>query len=108
MNELNSGAGLQIRLPGAKPATLADHLPDVFGQKDLGIARLLMDQNNYSYQLSLTDELEQAALLAANKSYCCTATVHSFLAVAAVARCMRAAMLKTPPITQVCRRCRSH
>ncbi|MBF1995080.1 cytidine deaminase [Serratia symbiotica] len=80
MNELNSGAGLQIRLPGAEPTTLADHLPDAFGPKDLGIATLLMDQINHGYQLTLTDKL---ALAAANQSYAPYSNAHSGLALAA-------------------------
>lgn len=59
MNELNSGAGLQIRLPGAEPTTLADHL------------------------LTLTDKLTQAALAVANQSYALYSNAHSCLALAA-------------------------
>jgi len=83
MNELNSGTGLQICLPGAKPATLADHLPDAFGPKDLGIATLLMNQVNHGYQLTLTDELAQAAQAAANQSHAPYSNAHSCLALAA-------------------------
>lgn len=83
MNELNSGAGLQIRLPGAEPKILADHLPDAFGPKDLGIATLLMDQINHGYQLTLTDKLAQTALAVANQSYAPYSNAHCGLALPA-------------------------
>ncbi|CAI0885535.1 Cytidine deaminase [Serratia entomophila] len=83
MNELNSGAGLQIRLPGRAPATLADYLPDAFGPKDLDIATLLMDQVDHGYQLALTEPLAQAALAAANQSHAPYSNAHSGVALEA-------------------------
>ncbi|MDT3251292.1 cytidine deaminase [Serratia sp. root2] len=83
MNELNSGAGLQIRLPGREPATLGDYLPDSFGPKDLDIATLLMDRVDQGYQLTLSDELDKAALAAANQSHAPYSNAHSGVALEA-------------------------
>ncbi|MEE4409309.1 MULTISPECIES: cytidine deaminase [unclassified Serratia (in: enterobacteria)] len=83
MNELNSGSGLQIRLPGRDPATLGDYLPDSFGPKDLDIATLLMDRVDQGYQLTLSDELEKAALAAANQSHAPYSNAHSGVALEA-------------------------
>jgi cytidine deaminase len=83
MNELNSGSGLQIRLPGREPATLGDYLPDSFGPKDLDIATLLMDRVDQGYQLTLSDELEKAALAAANQSHAPYSNAHSGVALEA-------------------------
>ncbi|SMB29295.1 cytidine/deoxycytidine deaminase [Serratia proteamaculans] len=83
MNELNSGSDLKIRLPGREPATLGDYLPDAFGPKDLDIATLLMDQVDHGFQLALTDELEQAALAAANQSHAPYSNAHSGVALEA-------------------------
>ncbi|WP_346827597.1 cytidine deaminase [Serratia inhibens] len=83
MNELNSGTGLQIRLPGREPATLGDYLPDSFGPKDLDIATLLMDRVDQGYQLTLSDELEKAALAAANQSHAPYSNAHSGVALEA-------------------------
>ena len=80
MNELNSGSDLKIRLPGREPATLGDYLPDAFGPKDLDIATLLMDRVDHGFQLALTDELEQAALAAANQSHAPYSNAHSGVA----------------------------
>lgn len=77
MNELNSGTALKIRLPGREPATLGDYLPDAFGPKDLNIATLLMDRVDHGFQLTLTDELEMAALAAANQSHAPYSNAHS-------------------------------
>lgn len=77
MNELNSGTTLKIRLPGREPATLGDYLPDAFGPKDLNIATLLMDRVDHGFQLTLTDELEMAALAAANQSHAPYSNAHS-------------------------------
>ncbi|RMN18001.1 hypothetical protein ALQ63_00570 [Serratia plymuthica] len=83
MNELNSGSGLQIHLPGREPATLGDYLPDSFGPKDLDIATLLMDRVDQGYQLTLSDELEKAALAAANQSHAPYSNAHSGVALEA-------------------------
>lgn len=83
MNELNSGSDLKIRLPGREPATLGDYLPDAFGPKDLDIATLLMDRVDHGFQLALTDELEQAALAAANQSHAPYSNAHSGVALEA-------------------------
>lgn len=83
MNELNSGTTLKIRLPGREPATLGDYLPDAFGPKDLNIATLLMDRVDHGFQLTLTDELEMAALAAANHSHAPYSNAHSGVALEA-------------------------
>ncbi len=68
MNELNSGVKLQINLPGRKPATLGDYLPDAFGPRDLDITTLLLDERDHGFALQ-GDELNQAAIAAANRSH---------------------------------------
>ncbi len=68
MNDLNSGLQLRINLPGRAPHTLGDYLPDAFGPKDLEIKTLLMDEQDHGYALS-GDDLNQAAIRAANKSH---------------------------------------
>jgi len=68
MNELNSGLGLRINLPGRSPHTLGDYLPDAFGPKDLDIKTLLMDEEDHGYALT-GDALTEAAIAAANKSH---------------------------------------
>jgi len=83
MNELNSGTTLKIRLPGREPATLGDYLPDAFGPKDLNITTLLMDRVDHGFQLTLTDELEMAALAAANQSHAPYSNAHSGVALEA-------------------------
>jgi cytidine deaminase len=83
MNELNSGVSLKIRLPGREPATLGDYLPDAFGPKDLDITTLLMDRVDHGFQLALTDELEKAALAAANQSHAPYSNAHSGVALEA-------------------------
>ncbi|MFJ5250458.1 cytidine deaminase [Serratia liquefaciens] len=83
MNELNSGTTLKIRLPDREPATLGDYLPDAFGPKDLNIATLLMDRVDHGFQLTLTDELEMAALAAANQSHAPYSNAHSGVALEA-------------------------
>ncbi|CAI1597672.1 Cytidine deaminase [Serratia liquefaciens] len=83
MNELNSGTTLKILLPGREPATLGDYLPDAFGPKDLNIATLLMDRVDHGFQLTLTDELEMAALAAANQSHAPYSNAHSGVALEA-------------------------
>ncbi|SFN32164.1 cytidine deaminase [Izhakiella capsodis] len=68
MNELNSGAGLGIHLPGRQPSTLGSYLPDAFGPRDLNIISLLMDPNDHRLKAK-GDELTQLALRAANRSH---------------------------------------
>lgn len=68
MNELNSGVKLNINLPGRKPATLGDYLPDSFGPRDLNIETLLLDERDHGFRLQ-GDELNQAAIAAANRSH---------------------------------------
>ncbi|NIY46116.1 cytidine deaminase [Cedecea colo] len=68
MNELNSGVKLQINLPGRKPATLGDYLPDAFGPRDLDITTLLLDERDHGFAPQ-GDELNQAAIAAANRSH---------------------------------------
>ncbi|MBJ3815429.1 cytidine deaminase [Shimwellia pseudoproteus] len=68
MNELNSGTGLTIHLPGRQPGTLGQYLPDAFGPRDLAITTLLLDDINHGLQAD-GDALTQAAIAAANRSH---------------------------------------
>ena len=99
MNELNSGTGLVIHLPGRVPATLGHYLPDAFGPRDLAIESLLMDPADQGYRLSniqfpghpepdektlssmhTDDPLCQQALRAANQSHAPYSRAHSGVA----------------------------
>ncbi|BCQ35754.1 MULTISPECIES: cytidine deaminase [Erwinia] len=68
MNELNSGSGLTIELPGRAAATLGDYLPDSFGPHDLAITTLLMDDIDHGF-IAAGDALTQAAINAASHSH---------------------------------------
>ncbi|MDA5488250.1 cytidine deaminase [Yersinia kristensenii] len=80
MNELNSGTGLHIHLPGRPASTLGQYLPDSFGPKDLDITTLLMDPVNHQYKVADTDALTQAALDGANHSHAPYSLSHSGVA----------------------------
>ncbi|WP_145564107.1 cytidine deaminase [Yersinia aldovae] len=80
MNELNSGSGLHIHLPGRPASTLGQYLPDAFGPKDLDITTLLMDPVDHGYKIAETDELTQAALAGANHSHAPYSNAHSGVA----------------------------
>lgn len=80
MNELNSGTGLHIHLPGRPASTLGQYLPDSFGPKDLAITTLLMDPVDHGYQVTETDALTQAALDGANHSHAPYSLAHSGVA----------------------------
>lgn len=80
MNELNSGTGLHIHLPGRPASTLGQYLPDSFGPKDLDITTLLMDPVDHGYKIAETDELTQAALAGANHSHAPYSNSHSGVA----------------------------
>ncbi|CAK9885386.1 MAG: Cytidine deaminase [Candidatus Erwinia impunctatus] len=67
MNELNSGDRLQIHLPHAV-ASLGDYLPDAFGPRVLNIDNLLLDTKQHGFAVEGTS-LEQAAIIAANRSH---------------------------------------
>lgn len=68
MNELNSGTGLTIELPGRAAATLGHYLPDSFGPRDLAITTLLMDKIDHGFVAS-GDAVDQAAVAAASRSH---------------------------------------
>ncbi|AFJ46463.1 cytidine deaminase [Shimwellia blattae] len=68
MNELNSGTGLAIHLPGRQPDTLGHYLPDAFGPRDLEITTLLLDEVDHGLR-GEGDALAQAAIAAANRSH---------------------------------------
>ncbi|VTU07153.1 cytidine deaminase [Actinobacillus indolicus] len=68
MNELNSASQLKIHLPHSQNNLLHSYLPDAFGPKDLNIDHVLFDQQNNGFTPS-GDELEQAAISAANLAY---------------------------------------
>ncbi|WP_174849884.1 cytidine deaminase [Yersinia artesiana] len=80
MNELNSGTGLHIHLPGRPASTLGQYLPDSFGPKDLDITTLLMDPVDHGYKIAETDALTQAALEGANHSHAPYSNSHSGVA----------------------------
>ncbi|ATM96541.1 cytidine deaminase [Yersinia frederiksenii] len=83
MNELNSGTGLHIHLPGRPASTLGQYLPDSFGPKDLAITTLLMDPVDHGYKVAQTDALTQAALDGANHSHAPYSQSHSGVALEA-------------------------
>ncbi|MDX7989887.1 cytidine deaminase [Xenorhabdus littoralis] len=80
MNELNSGAHLEVYLPNRPQLTLADYLPEAFGPGDLLDAPLLLDTVHHGHQLATNDELIQAALEAANRSHAPYSQSHSGIA----------------------------
>ncbi|CNH75780.1 cytidine deaminase [Yersinia thracica] len=84
MNELNSGTGLHIHLPGRPASTLGQYLPDSFGPKDLDITTLLMDPVNHEYKVTDTDALIQVALDGANHSHAPYSLSHSGVALETV------------------------
>lgn len=68
MNELSGAERLNIHLPHSQNNRLHSYLPDAFGPRDLNVTQPLFDST--SQQLKLTgDELTQAAIQAAAKSY---------------------------------------
>lgn len=81
MNELNSGTALIIQLPQRPATTLAHYLPDAFGPRDLAIKTLLMDTCDHGL-LSAGNELEQAAIAAANHSHAPYSQAYSGIALA--------------------------
>lgn len=68
MNELNSSSQLKIHLPHSRDNLLHSYLPDAFGPKDLNIESVLFDTQNNGFT-PVGDELEQAAISAANQAY---------------------------------------
>lgn len=69
MNELNSAEHLYIHLPHSQDNLLHQYLPDAFGPKDLNMAGALLDETQQKLSGVEGDELVQAAILAAEKSY---------------------------------------
>lgn len=68
MNELNGAENLKVHLPHSQDNLLHSYLPDSFGPKNLGIEKVLFD--NQAQQFEVTgDKLQQAAIVAANSSY---------------------------------------
>lgn len=68
MNELNSADSLQVHLPHSQNNLLHSYLPDYFGPKDLGIEKVLFDEEVQIFDVK-GDKLEQAAIMAASRSY---------------------------------------
>lgn len=68
MNELNSAGSLKVHLPHSQNNLLHTYLPDSFGPKNLGIENVLFDEQVQTFEVS-GDQLEQAAIMAANHSY---------------------------------------
>ena len=68
INELHNSQSIQLQLPTREVATLADYLPDAFGPKDLGVTALLL-QHPQQRGVINGDPLQQAAMLAAYRSY---------------------------------------
>ncbi|AGI32143.1 TPA: cytidine deaminase [Mannheimia haemolytica] len=68
MNELNSAASLKVHLPHSQNNLLHSYLPDSFGPKDLGIEKVLFDEQPQQFEVK-GDHLQQAAIFAANNAY---------------------------------------
>lgn len=68
MNELNSAVSLKVHLPHSQNNLLHSYLPDSFGPKDLGIEKVLFDEQPQQFEVK-GDHLQQAAILAANNAY---------------------------------------
>ncbi|HDL5698516.1 TPA: cytidine deaminase [Mannheimia haemolytica] len=68
MNELNSAASLKVHLPHSQDNLLHSYLPDSFGPKDLGIEKVLFDEQPQQFEVK-GDHLQQAAIFAANNAY---------------------------------------
>lgn len=68
MNELNGAANLKVHLPHSQDNLLQSYLPDSFGPKNLGIEKVLFDDQPQQFDVT-GDKLQQAAIVAANTSY---------------------------------------
>ncbi|STY63383.1 cytidine deaminase [Mannheimia haemolytica] len=68
INELNSAASLKVHLPHSQDNLLHSYLPDSFGPKDLGIEKVLFDEQPQQFEVK-GDHLQQAAIFAANNAY---------------------------------------
>lgn len=68
MNELNSAESLKVHLPHSQNNLLQSYLPDSFGPKNLGIEKVLFDEEVQIFDVT-GDKLEQAAIMAASRSY---------------------------------------
>lgn len=68
INELHNSQSILLQLPDRGVMTLTDYLPDAFGPRDLGITAALLQHPQQSVKIS-GDPLEQAAKLAACRSY---------------------------------------
>ena len=69
LNELSTAETLRISINDEELHPLADFLPRAFGPRDLGIQAGLMAPADHGLRIKETDELAQAALRAANRSY---------------------------------------
>ena len=68
LNELTTADRLTIAIPN-ETRTLRELLPSAFGPRDLGIAGGLMQREEHALTIDAQDELAQAALAAARRSY---------------------------------------
>lgn len=68
MNELSGAENLKVHLPHSQDNLLHSYLPDSFGPKDLGIEKVLFDNQPQQFEVA-GDKLQQAAIAAANTSY---------------------------------------
>lgn len=68
MNELNSSAELKVHLPHSQDNLLQSYLPDSFGPKNLGIEKVLFDEQIQPFEPK-GDALQQAAIQAASRAY---------------------------------------
>lgn len=68
MNELNTAKTLKIHLPHSQNNLLHSYLPNAFGPKDLGIEKVLLDEQQHSFSAQ-GDTLAQAAVQAAQSAY---------------------------------------
>lgn len=69
LNELTTAGKLQILVTGQQPTTLNALLPASFGPGDLGVEAALLSPQSHGLTIESHDELDQAALAAANASY---------------------------------------
>ena len=68
LNELATAGQLVIQVPDGS-YRLDELLPHAFGPRDLGVQGGLMQRDDHGLRIDENDDLAQAALLAANRSY---------------------------------------
>lgn len=69
MNETNNATQLQVHLPHRQRQHLHHYLPDAFGPKDLGIQKVLFDEQDQHFQLETADKAVNLAVKSASQSH---------------------------------------